>query len=288
MDHEKREKLREYLRNNRPKNRINLGNNSDNKEKSNKNLEDDLNLDNSQILNNKINFRDYDKEPLIVKNYLKFVNIILIFVYFFLLFLFLIFIGVETRYRSGGIGIGMFTGLSYVLFQPYDKNLTLIIFNNQFIKYQINNEWKKIKISDIKEINKNCSNSYLDLHKIKISNSLLIASIVLFFSTCILVKDYKTAFVIVILPVISYFLARFILFAFINKTIFGYKVFNSVAIYKKQNFLSKDENYINILPNKKNLKEIEIYFVNKLNINLKNQKCYFSVFKKIILKRSLK
>ncbi|GKH60458.1 hypothetical protein [Campylobacter ureolyticus] len=282
MSDDKREKLREYLRNNRPKNNINLGKKSNDKENSNKNLEKDSNLDNSQISNNKINSnkRDYDKEPLIVKNYLKFVNIILIFVYFFLLFLFLIFIGVETRYRSGGIGIGMFTGLSYVLFQPYDKNLTLIIFDNQFIKYQINNEWKKIKISNIKEINKNCSNSYLDLHKIKISNSLLIASIALFFSTCILVKDYKTAFVIVILPVISYFLARFILFAFINKTIFGYKVFNSVAIYKKQNFLSKDENYINILPNKKNLKEIEIYFVNKLNINLENQKCYFSVFKK--------
>ena len=137
MSDDKREKLREYLRKNRPKNSINLGNSSNNKEKSNKNLEDDLNLDNSQISNNKTNSikRDYDKEPLIVKNYLKFVNIILIFVYFFLLFLFLIFIGVETRYRSGGIGIGMFAGLSYVLFQPYDKNLTLIIFNNQFIKY---------------------------------------------------------------------------------------------------------------------------------------------------------
>ena len=31
LDDDKREKLREYLRNNRPKNRINLGNNSDNK-----------------------------------------------------------------------------------------------------------------------------------------------------------------------------------------------------------------------------------------------------------------
>ncbi|MDU5326222.1 hypothetical protein [Campylobacter ureolyticus] len=69
MSDEKREKLREYLRNNRPKNGVNLGNNSDNKEKSNKNLEDDLNLDNSQILNNKINFRDYDKEPLILQDY---------------------------------------------------------------------------------------------------------------------------------------------------------------------------------------------------------------------------
>ena len=69
MSDDKREKLREYLRNNRPKSKINLGNNSDNKENSNKNLENDLNLDNSQISNNKINKRDYDKEPLIIRDY---------------------------------------------------------------------------------------------------------------------------------------------------------------------------------------------------------------------------
>ncbi|MCR8685520.1 hypothetical protein [Campylobacter ureolyticus] len=82
MDDDKREKLREYLRNNKPKSKINLGNNSNNKENSNKNLENDLNsdnlnlnnnsdLDNFQISNNKTNSnkRDYDKEPLFIKNH---------------------------------------------------------------------------------------------------------------------------------------------------------------------------------------------------------------------------
>ena len=76
MSYDKIEKLREYLRNNRPKNRVNLGNSSDNKEDFNKNLEDNLNLDNSnlnnsQISNNKTNSnkRDYDKEPRIIKDY---------------------------------------------------------------------------------------------------------------------------------------------------------------------------------------------------------------------------
>ena len=76
MSDDKREKLREYLRNNRPKSKINLGNSSDNIENSNKNLENDLNLDNSnlnnsQISNNKTNSnkRDYDKEPLFIKNH---------------------------------------------------------------------------------------------------------------------------------------------------------------------------------------------------------------------------
>ena len=82
MSDDKREKLREYLRNNRPKNSVNLGNSSNDKKISNKNLENDLNLnypnlnnnsnlDNSQISNNKINSnkRDYDKEPLFIKNH---------------------------------------------------------------------------------------------------------------------------------------------------------------------------------------------------------------------------
>jgi len=71
LDDDKREKLREYLRNNRPKNNINLGNSFNNKENSNKNLEDNSNLNNSQISNNKTNSikRDYDKEPIIIKDY---------------------------------------------------------------------------------------------------------------------------------------------------------------------------------------------------------------------------
>ncbi|QKF84521.1 hypothetical protein [Campylobacter ureolyticus] len=92
MSDDKREKLREYLRNNRPKNRVNLGNNSDNKENSNKNLKnesnlDNLNLNNSQISNNETNSnknsnpsnspnkRDYDKEPLIIYEYSSAINL---------------------------------------------------------------------------------------------------------------------------------------------------------------------------------------------------------------------
>ncbi|MCR8699974.1 hypothetical protein CUREO4125_06230 [Campylobacter ureolyticus] len=73
MSDDKREKLIEYLRNNRPKNRANLGNNpyeNSNNELDDLNSDENLNLDNSQISGNKnSNQRDYDKEPLIVKNY---------------------------------------------------------------------------------------------------------------------------------------------------------------------------------------------------------------------------
>ncbi|MCZ6167527.1 hypothetical protein [Campylobacter ureolyticus] len=71
MSDDKREKLREYLRNNRPKNRINLGNSSyenSNNELDGLNSDENLNSDNSQISSSKnSNQRDYDKEPLIVK-----------------------------------------------------------------------------------------------------------------------------------------------------------------------------------------------------------------------------
>ena len=88
MSDDKREKLREYLRNNRPRNSVNLGNSSDNKEIPNKNLKKDLNLDNSNLNNDSnldnsqisssknSNQRDYDKEPLIVKNY----SVLLVFI----------------------------------------------------------------------------------------------------------------------------------------------------------------------------------------------------------------
>ena len=48
MSDDKREKLREYLRNNRPKNSVNLGNNPYKKS----NLDENLNSNNSQISNN--------------------------------------------------------------------------------------------------------------------------------------------------------------------------------------------------------------------------------------------
>ena len=73
MNDDKREKLREYLRNNRPKNSVNLGNNlyeNSNNELDGLNSDENLNLDNSQISSSKnSNQRDYDKEPIVIKDY---------------------------------------------------------------------------------------------------------------------------------------------------------------------------------------------------------------------------
>ena len=77
MDDEKREKLREYLRNNRPKNNINLGKKSNNKENFTENLKKDSDL----------NKRDYNKEPLIITNYDRLFSIISLYMSFIAIFI---------------------------------------------------------------------------------------------------------------------------------------------------------------------------------------------------------
>ena len=116
MSDDKREKLREYLRNNRPKSKINLGNSSNNKEKSNKNLEDNSNLDNSnlnnsQISNNKINSnkRDYDKEPIILKDYTAYMKFhYFLYISFWVAASFLLFLYAASIYEKYDIGLNIF------------------------------------------------------------------------------------------------------------------------------------------------------------------------------------
>ena len=156
MSDDKREKLREYLRNNRSKSKINLGNNSNNKEK--KNLENDLNLDNnsnsdensnsdnSQISNNKINSnkRDYDKEPIVIENNVILVNFIaLIIGIFFIIAIFLFFKLHETTNSS----FGSFSGLVAILVAFLNRQSSKIIFKNKSIQFIDADHEKEIKIN---------------------------------------------------------------------------------------------------------------------------------------------
>ncbi|MCZ6171508.1 hypothetical protein O6B99_09360, partial [Campylobacter ureolyticus] len=117
MDDDKREKLREYLRNNRPKNKINLNYSSNNKENSNKNLENNSNLDNSQISDNKTNFnkRDYDKDPLILKDYTEHMSMHLGLCLIVGFFIFLNFSSFFEEYDYGNINL-IFLFVNMLLF----------------------------------------------------------------------------------------------------------------------------------------------------------------------------
>lgn len=75
MDDDEREKLIEYLRNNRPESKINLGNNpyeNLNYRLDDSNSDKNLNLDNSKISNNQTKSkRDYDKNPFFFRDRLN-------------------------------------------------------------------------------------------------------------------------------------------------------------------------------------------------------------------------
>lgn len=164
MSDDQREKLREYLRNNRPKNRANLGNNSDNKEDSNKNLEDGLNLDNSQILNNKINSnkRDYDKKPIIIKDYGNFYQL---FIYLSFWFIVVIICGKDAWNRDGIyqgkaqviIGVVAISISAYLLvrntFKYFKDNKQKFIFTKDTLSYIA---YEQNKTQNINNINNVC------------------------------------------------------------------------------------------------------------------------------------
>lgn len=164
MSDDQREKLREYLRNNRPKNRANLGNNSDNKEDSNKNLEDGLNLDNSQILHNKTNShkRDYDKKPIIIKDYGNFYQL---FIYLSLWFIIVMICGRDAWSRDGIyqgkaqviIGVVTISISAYLLvkntFKYFKDNKQKFIFTKDTLSYIA---YEQNKTQNINNINSVC------------------------------------------------------------------------------------------------------------------------------------
>lgn len=164
MSDDQREKLREYLRNNRPKNRANLGNNSDNKEDSNKNLEDGLNLDNSQILHNKTNShkRDYDKKPIIIKDYGNFYQL---FIYLSLWFIIVMICGIDAWSRDGIyqgkaqviIGVVAISISAYLLirntFKYFKDNKQKFIFTKDTLSYIA---YEQNKTQNINNINSVC------------------------------------------------------------------------------------------------------------------------------------
>lgn len=142
MSDDQREKLREYLRNNRPKNRANLGNNSDNKEDSNKNLEDGLNLDNSQILHNKTNShkRDYDKESIIIKDYGNFYQL---FIYLSLWFIIVMICGRDAWSRDG-----IYQGKAQVIIGVAAMSISAYLLVRNTFKYFKDNKQKFIFTKD--------------------------------------------------------------------------------------------------------------------------------------------
>ncbi|MCZ6160651.1 hypothetical protein [Campylobacter ureolyticus] len=294
MSDDKREKLREYLRNNRPKNRANLGNSSDDKENSNKNLEDDLNLDNSnldnsQISNNKTNLnkRDYDKKPLIIQSYEE----------FFVLTLFIISLVscpilvaiLEDLRNYGNVLHKEFVWFSLI---PISYIIIIVFFQKfKFKNHKIKFTNNYIEFYDYGKLKRRC----------KIIENQLVRP---FFSHC-RTKKYiidKALDLIILLSVISLFLSdnisgvlvlisfyfpnltlKFIFYIFLNKSFKGFKAFPFIQVTEScpttsmYGALLSARYYLIYLYNYEIYKELKQYFLQK-NIDIDNLPKSYNIF----------
>ena len=279
MSDDKREKLREYLRNNRPKNNINLGNNS-NKEKSNKNLEDDLNLDNSnlnnsQISDNKTNLdkRDYDKDPILIPNKALGINFLFLIYSLAFMFLFAFIFGVEINFKNWSAQ-GALGGALFLIKEFFTARYQNIKFANSKIEI-IENEIivQAIENKSIYNLFFNYSNAYSFENKIPISKELIIFSLLLLGISILYFKGFGVFAMLIIAPILGYFIPRIYIF---GKNRF--KMSKSLAIcYEKDD----KKEFINILIKPNWYFEIKEYFKNIKNININKNKVVFSVFDNI-------
>ncbi|MCZ6104442.1 hypothetical protein, partial [Campylobacter ureolyticus] len=263
MSDDKREKLREYLRNNRPKNKVNLGNNSNNKENSNKNLEDDLNLnypnlnnnsnlDNSQISNNKINSnkRDYDKEPLIIRDYnmheTAFFAVILL-----LFFLFDFIFNDTSEFFTPKRVVFIFILLEIILelFKCFHK--TIIFYDSKIVYKKGSDTALEINLSDIVGVYKTAMcNENFQTQKL-VSKKFLIVAILLVGITMI-IFDFSIFLFVYGWFVAVFLVGKFVVFILLNKKI-RFKIYTSYLI-------KTEKNIINFLPKESDNMEIKRYF----------------------------
>ncbi|MCZ6149557.1 hypothetical protein O6B96_00625 [Campylobacter ureolyticus] len=274
MSDDKREKLREYLRNNRPKNRANLGNNSNDKENSNKNLENDLNLnndlnsDNSQISSSKnSNKRDYDKEPLIIRDYnmheTAFFAVILL-----LFFLFDFIFNDTSEFFTPKRVVFIFILLEIILelFKCFHK--TIIFYNSKIVYKKGSDTALEINLNDIVGVYKTAiCNENFQTQKL-VSKKFLIGAILLVGITMI-IFDFSIFLFVYGWFIAVFLVGKFVVFVLLNKKI-GFKIYTSYLI-------KTEKNIINFLPKESYDIEIKRYFFDKINIDIEKAQCNFIV-----------
>ena len=267
MSDDKREKLREYLRNNRPKNRVNLGNNSNNKEKSNRNLDKNLNSDNSQISNNKSNKRDYDKEPLIIRDYniheTAFFAVILL-----LFFLFDFIFNDTSEFFTPKRVVFIFILLEIILelFKCFHK--TIIFYNSKIVYKKGSDTALEINLSDIVGVYKTAiCNENFQTQKL-VSKKFLIGAILLVGITMI-IFDFSIFLFVYGWFIAVFLVGKFVVFILLNKKI-RFKIYTSYLI-------KTEKNIINFLPKESDNMEIKRYFFDKINIDIEKAQCNFIV-----------
>lgn len=192
MDDDKREKLREYLRNNKSKNKINLNN--------------------SQISDNKTNLnkRDYDKEPIVLNNYEMIFAMLcdilsLIFALIIVIFFYAIFKGEisEILFTVNFIVIVAFVFIC-IEFIEYQKNKPKILLKNTSIEfYEKSKRVHTVKTQNIGKII--CKLSFNYSSENKNYRNLIIASIIVFATVIAIFGDL---FIFLLYLIFLYFLSH--------------------------------------------------------------------------------
>ena len=291
MSDDKREKLREYLRNNRPRNNINLDNNSNNIENSNKNLEDNSNLNNSQISSNEnSNQRDYDKEPIVIKDYSYFFGVSLRFISFFIGITIVVSVmcmtmnSIKEKIEIWFLFVPLIVPLAFVLCDYYAhviRDNYKLYFTNNSINYTLDGKLKrKIYINEIPNyLLKPFWKNNLDTQAV-----IIVLIIVIFIFAYLLISLSKP-----ISNEIYYFTALFfisqlfgniifkvLLYLWINKTLYGFRVFPTLIIAEPINpklgttseFSNKQKYYFIYFYNEQIYDEVREYFLQNLGIDI--------------------
>ncbi|MBR0071701.1 MAG: hypothetical protein IJP87_05120 [Campylobacter sp.] len=225
------------------------------------NLNNNSNLNPTQNTNKNNNQRDYDKEPIIIKdNNPKFALIIAITTLPIIIAIFL-FAPLNANKIIKGIFVVPF--LLFPIFYEFMRNKREIIFKNNSIEYVINSKIQRsINLNEITDIRKSADIRYEYFQRTPLIAVFLLG---LYLILAFMVKGYVMILAILSLLIIillSNFIAK-IVFSSFYKNKFRY--FDRIVIYGK---IIKE--FINILPENENERdEIEKYCLEKLKTNIK-------------------
>lgn len=291
MSDDKREELREYLGNNRPKNRVNLGNNSNNKENSNKNLEDNSNLNNSQISSNEnSNQRDYDKEPIVIKDYSYFFGVSLRFISFFIGITIVVSVmcmtmnSIKEKIEIWFLFAPLIVPFVFVCFDYYAhvaRDSYTLYFANNSINYMLDSKLKrKININEIPNyLLKPFWKNKLDIQAVIIVLIIVIsifAYLLISLSKPISNEIYYFTALFFISQLFGNIIFKVLLYLWINKTLYGFRVFPTLIIAEPINpklgtpseFSNKQKYYFIYFYNEQIYDEIREYFLQNLGIDI--------------------
>lgn len=295
MSDDKREELREYLGNNRPKNRVNLGNNSNNKENSNKNLEDNSNLNNSQISSNEnSNQRDYDKEPIVIKDYSYFFGVSLRFISFFIGITIVVSVmcmtmnSIKEKIEIWFLFAPLIVPFVFVCFDYYAhvaRDSYTLYFANNSINYMLDSKLKrKININEIPNyLLKPFWKNKLDIQAVIIVLIIVIsifAYLLISLSKPISNEIYYFTALFFISQLFGNIIFKVLLYLWINKTLYGFRVFPTLIIAEPINpklgtpseFSNKQKYYFIYFYNEQIYDEIREYFLQNLGFDIDKTK----------------